>query len=172
MSKVVFTARIRRMTEGNIFRLFTPADGGTPIRLMGGTPILPDRGTPSFLMGVACWDWMGYHLRNRWGYTPVRTGRRYPTPIGTGWGYPLSELVGDTPPPLELDGGTPCQDWIGVAPTIGTGSPIGTGWGYSSSPPPIRKQSSRASTCYAAGGMPFVFTQEDFLVGDNFKQKK
>ena len=30
-------------------------------------------------------------------------------------------------------------------------------------PPPIR-QSSIASTCYAAGGVPLAFTQEDFLV--------
>ena len=36
----------------------------------------------------------------------------------------------------------------------------GTGWGTL---PPIR-QSSIASTCYAAGGMPLAFTQEDFLV--------
>ena len=34
-------------------------------------------------------------------------------------------------------------------------------------PPPIR-QSSIASTCYAAGGMPLAFTQEDFLVSSCF----
>ena len=40
-----------------------------------------------------------------------------------------------------------------------------TGWG--TPPPPIR-QSSIASTCYAAGGMPLAFTQEDFLVTNFF----
>ena len=32
---LLVTARIRKMREGNIFSLFTPA-GGTPIRLTGG----------------------------------------------------------------------------------------------------------------------------------------
>ena len=50
-----------------------------------------------------------------------------------------------------LDGGgvhqvLPCQDWMGTSP-----------------PTPIR-QSSIASTCYSANGMPLAFTQEDFLV--------
>ena len=31
-------------------------------------------------------------------------------------------------------------------------------------PPLVRRQSSIASSCYAAGGMPLGFTQEDFLV--------
>ena len=30
--------------------------------------------------------------------------------------------------------------------------------------PPVRRQSSIASTYYVAGGMPLAFTQEDFLV--------
>ena len=59
--------------------------------------------------------------------------------IGTEWGYP--------PVKTEWD----------------THSSIRTGWEY---PPPssIRRQSSRASTCYVAGGMLLAFTQEDFLV--------
>ena len=35
-----------------------------------------------------------------------------------------------------------------------------TGGGY----PILKRPSSIESTCYAAGGMPLVFTQEDFLV--------
>ena len=31
-------------------------------------------------------------------------------------------------------------------------------------PAPIRRQISIVNTCYAAGGMPLAFTQEDFLV--------
>ena len=31
-------------------------------------------------------------------------------------------------------------------------------------PPPPGRRSSTVSTCYAAGGMPLAFTQEDFLV--------
>ena len=65
-------------------------------------------------------------------------------------GYPSQAwMVGGHPgyPQPGLDGG-------GVPPTTKTG------WG---TPPPI-KQSSIASTCYAASGMPLAFTQEDFLV--------
>ena len=36
-------------------------------------------------------------------------------------------------------------------------------WGVPHLSPPI-SQSSIASTCYAAGGVPLAFTQEDFLV--------
>ena len=74
------------------------------------------------------------------GGTPARSGW---------WGY-----LGYPPPPqLGLDdGGTPPhQDLARVPP----------GMGY---PPPPTRQSSIASTCYAAGGMPLAFTQEDFLV--------
>ena len=65
-------------------------------------------------------------------------------------------MVGGTPflgwgvPWPGLDGGEyPSQIWM-LGGTLGT-------------PPPIR-QSSIASTCYVAGGMPLAFTQEDFLV--------
>ena len=36
--------------------------------------------------------------------------------------------------------------------------------GYPISRPPPIAQSTIASTCYAAGGVPLAFTQEDFLV--------
>ena len=97
----MITARIRRMTKGNTFRLFTPA-GGYPHSADGRYPHLADQEggvPPSFLAG------MGY-------------------PILPDWGW----------------------DWMGVPPSQ------------------VRRQSSRASTCYAAGGMPLAFTQEDFLV--------
>ena len=50
--------------------------------------------------------------------------------------------------------GTPIQLWMGYP------SPSMTGWGT----PPIRREISIESTCYAGGGMPLAFTQEDFLV--------
>ena len=88
----------------------------------------------------------------------------------SGWwggGYPGQVwMVGRGVPQPGLDGGgtqgTPMTGWgtrlarsgwwggyPGYPPTM-------TGW---STPPP-----SIASTCYAAGGMPLAFTQEDFLV--------
>ena len=59
----------------------------------------------------------------------------------------LSTLAGGgVPHPRSGVGGYPGQ--------------VFTGWG---TPPP-----SIASTCYAAGGMPLAFTQEDFLVISRF----
>ena len=85
------------------------------------------------------------------GGTPSGPDGGYPHP--SQWGVPpgldegtlLLELDG-VPPQLEFDVGIPPhQDWM-VYPT------------------PIRRQSSRASTCYMAGSMPLAFAQEDFLV--------
>ena len=47
--------------------------------------------------------------------------------------------------------GTPCL--VGGTPSL---------------PPPPIAQSSIASTCYAVGGVPLAFTQEDFLVPAKF----
>ena len=66
-------------------------------------------------------------------------------PIGTGWEYPPPSGLDEVPPFRTGWGTPPIQDWIGTLS-------------------PIRRQSSVASTCYAAGGMPLAFTQEDFLV--------
>ena len=77
-------------------------------------------------------------------------GGEYPHPSWQGRGYPILPDQGQYPnladwgvplgtPQLGLDGGTP-------------------------PPPLVRRQSSRASTCYAAGGMPVASTQEDFLI--------
>ena len=67
-------------------------------------------------------------------------------------------------------GGTQFMGWGVPQPGLnGRGYPIpGVGvpsqvWMVGGTQPPIR-QSSIASTCYAAGGMPLAFTQEDFLV--------
>ena len=85
-----------------------------------------------------------------------------PRPVLDGGGgvYPSQVMVGGVPRP-GLDGGgggfpgypRPSLDgggYLGYPPTM-------SGWGY---PPPP----TIASTCYAAGGMPLAFTQEDFLV--------
>ena len=86
--------------------------------------------------------------------------RGYPSPRFFPRSLVRGPFQGDTP---VLAGGTP-----------GWGTPARTGldtslarsrWG---TPP---GQNSRASTCYAAGGMPLAFTQEDFLFLDLTLQK-
>ena len=64
-----------------------------------------------------------------------------------GYSHP-SQQVTPPPPPIRKDGvsPTPCQDWMGVTLL------------------PVGRRSSIASACYAAGGMPLAFMQEDFLV--------
>ena len=78
-------------------------------------------------------------------------------------------MMGDTqgtPDQVWMVGGTlgtPNQDWMGYPPTRSGWwgyPPTRTGW---VTPSPIR-QSSKATTCYVAGGVPLAFTQEDFLV--------
>ena len=86
-------------------------------------------------------------------------------PTITGWGTPHHHWIGYPPsldrvPPPWLDRVPPLD---GVPPTMtGWGTPHMTGWVPSmtgwGTPPTI------ASTCYAAGGMPLRFRQEDFLV--------
>ena len=66
---------------------------------------------------------------------------------------------GGTPSQVWVGGGTPSQVWGGTPSWGGTPCLGGT----PSPPPPIAK-SSIVSTCYAAGGVPLAFTQEDFLV--------
>ena len=69
-------------------------------------------------------------------------------------------MIGGTPQVWMVGGGTPDQVWmVGGYPGI----PPDQAWMIGVPPPPIR-QSSIASTCYAAGGVPLAFTQEDFLV--------
>ena len=135
--------------------------GGYPIQLTGGSPSqVCMRGTPSQVQVVG-----------------------YPIP-GPGGGYPIPGMDGGTPfqawtergtplfrpgmgyPHLDLGWGTPIQTWDGIPPgqdwMVTVHPPTRTEWG--TPPPPIRRQSSIANTCYAAGGMPLALTQEDFLV--------
>ena len=73
----IFTARIRRMTEGNVFTLSTMRVPPSSLTGSGGLhPIQP--------------HWVSI------GYPPTQDG--YPPPIGTGWGIP--------PPPRETEQNT------------------------------------------------------------------
>ena len=74
-----------------------------------------------------------------------------------GGGYPIP-VVGGTPRP-GLDRVPPGQVWMD-----GEGGAVPHPCGGGGTPPPPIRQSSIASTCYTAGGMPLAFTQEDFLV--------
>ena len=131
--------RICLLTSGvtKILPFFLTA--GVPHPSWWGYPILPVGEGDT----LSCW----------WGCTPIWPTGGYPCgwwgyPHPTDWGYPHLVnwggypiwLMGVTPPPPPLSG------LDGITP-----------------PPPFRRQSSRASTCYTAGGMPLVFTQEDFF---------
>ena len=142
----IVTVRIRRMTEGNMFSLFTPAGmWGTPIQLIGvprpsqlGVPpslmysIHPDVGvTPSFPMGVGrcpCLADRGHPIWLMGGWYPIWLAGgtstfpngRYPHP--SWWGVP--HLAG------QDSMGYPCQDCMGVSPFWLDGvPPFRTGWG-------------------------------------------
>ena len=93
--------------------------------------------------------------------------------IHGGGGYPIQSWWGvPRIPPGQVWMGTPHHDWMGhphhhdwmrnPPPPWLDGIPL-TMTGWDTLFPPIR-QSSMASTCYAAGSMPLAFTQEDFLV--------
>ena len=92
---------------------------------------------------------LSVHTLGVLGYPPpsARTGLGYP-PARTGLGYPPARSGWGTPPPGQVRTGVP---------------PLARS-GWSTFPAP--RQNSRASTCYAAGGMPLAFTQEDSLVSD------
>ena len=90
---------------------------------------------------------------------------------------------GESTPIPGQDGGYPIPDQDGVPPTISRmGYHPMAGWGYSLSAgwgdPPSQVKTggstpnwnSIACTCYAAGGMPLAFTQEDFLVLTAFEK--
>ena len=119
------------------------------------------------------------------GYPISGLGRGVPHPRSR-WGGTLSQVGGGTP--SQVWGGTPSQfggyliSGLGGYPISGGGPHPSSGgtqvWmmgGYLGYPhelgwmgyPPDQvwiRQSSIASTCYAAGGVPLAFTQEDFLV--------
>ena len=97
-----------------------------------------------------------------------------------GGGYPISGMGRGVPHLRSRYGGTPSQVWVGGYPISGLGGTPSQGvpyvwrgtpcwgvphvWGGTASLGSPIAQSSIASTCYAAGGVPFAFTQEDFLV--------
>ena len=73
---------------------------------------------------------------------------------------PTHPRLDGVPPHAELDGiPPPIQDWMGYPSPRLEGVPP---------PTPTRRQISKESTCYAPGDMPLAFTQEDFLVGENY----
>ena len=142
------------MGEGTVFSLSfnNTIGGGDPILLTGGYPI------PGLDGGGAPW----YQIPGLEGGTQfqVQTGGT-PSQVQMGgipsysWGYPhLRSGWGGGTHPADRGYPHPRSVWMGVPPSRLDGVP----------PPPVRRQISIASTCYAAGGVPLVFTQEDFLV--------
>ena len=108
---------------------------------------VPSKGYPNPGWICPCGqDRMGTHSQDRVG-----------TPARTGWGTPSQERMGY---PLARTGVS--QDRRGY--------PLGQVRMGNNHPPTSQPglgypgQNSRASTCYAAGGTPLVFAQEDCLV--------
>ena len=85
----------------------------------------------------------------------LRSGVGYPRQVWMVEGYPIPGLGWGLPQP-GLDG------WY-----LGYPPPAGSGWWEGTQGMPPTRQSSIASTCYAAGGMPLAFRKEDFLVYTN-----
>ena len=120
--------------------------GRYPIQLRGGTPSQVQVGYSIQLMGVPC-------PRLRWGVPHPRSRL-----MGVPWGTPIQIWDGIPPHPrLDAVAPPPSRRGIGYPPSK-------TRWGTTLPPPPTRRQSSIASTCYVAGGMYPAFTKEDFLV--------
>ena len=116
--------------------------GGTPSQVQVGVPPPWEGGTPA-------WTWEGVPPLSVDGVppNPGLDGFLPPPPLGRG--YPLPG-PGKGYPPCQWMGYPPIQDWMGSSPPP--------------PPPTVRRQSSIASTCYGADGMPLAFMQEDFLV--------
>ena len=108
------------------------------------------------------------------GYLPFRSkggrGRYLPWPWLEGRGAYLPAhrrgvptLVRDTYPHPGYGGGVGGSGDLGLRSTYPDGQCLPWTRGTYQEQGP-GKQSSTMSTCYAAGGMPLVFMQEDFLV--------
>ena len=91
-----------------------------------------------------------YPIPGSGGGIHLRSGQRAPHPRSR-WGLPHPADGGYSI--QDQDRGNPHQDWMRVPPCAGLDGV-----------PPIRKQISIVSTCYAAGSVPLALTQEDFLV--------
>ena len=160
------------MGEGNIFSLFTLAGGGVPhLRSGGGLPHLRSEVGRYPISGPG--GYLGQVLMLGRGVPNFRSEvGGYPSQVSMMGGYPGTPYPGMGYPP-DMGWGTP-RSWDGVPTGLGMGYPPGPGMGYPPRhgmgyPPDLRwgnppRQISIVSTCYAAGGMPLAFTQEDFLV--------
>ena len=115
------------------------------------------------------------HCRSEWRVPPsqVRMGGNagYPIP-GQNGGYSLPRSgLGVPPSQIRMGEGTESRSGRGgYPPSAGWGVTLSAGWGTHSCPGPRSGQggtpnwNSMTCTCYAVGGMPLAFTQEDFLV--------
>ena len=156
-SQMFIPARIRRMTGGYVFTgvcLFNfRGGGGYPIQLTWGIPHPADGGTPFLPDMWVQHPWPGWgkpHPRFRWGL-PHRRSRQGVLCPRSRWGVPIPGPDGRytrVSPPGQVPG-----QYGGCPPP-----------GLDGSTPPVRRQSSIVSTCYATGAMSLAFTQEDFLV--------
>ena len=126
--------------------LFVPGPGGTPSQLVG---------TPSQVWMVGG-NWNTPRTRYGWGgyleYPPDQVWMGYPPNLV--W---MVEGTQGTPP--TRSGWSTPPTWSGW-------------WGYPGYPldQVWIRQSSIASTCYAAGSVPLAFTQEDLLVTHGFQK--
>ena len=187
----IFTARIRRMGGRYCFQFVCQSTSqggrGVPQSGLGGgysIPGLAGGGVPHPRSGLGVG---GPHPRSGWGVPGVPPNQvRMGYPLDLGWGTPLDMGQGT---PLDLGWGTPSPrhgqgtpwTWDRVPPRPGTGYPPDLGRGtppdlgrgtpqtWDRVPPPTdlgwgTPPPGIASTCYAAGGMPLAFTQEDLLV--------
>ena len=142
----IITARIQRMREGNSFSLCVSSHldwvclpsqpGGGDTYLSRGDTYLPWSGPG----GGGYLPWQGGTYLG--GEVPTLAGGTY---LGRGDTY--------------LGRGVPTL-WGGV-PTLAEGVPTFPVGGV----PTFPGRNSIACACYAAGGMPLAFTQEDFLCG-------
>ena len=134
---ILITARIRRMTEGNIFSMSTLVEGGYPISGL-------DRGVP--------------HPRSRWGVprvphiqdwdrgeVPPHPSLDGVPPIQTGIGVPRV-------PPSKTGWGTPIQTWDGGVPRVPP-PPSNTGWGTPHQQSEHLLCSRWCASCVHAGGL-------------------
>ena len=139
----IFTARIHgKDGEGTVFT------GGCLSTPRVGVPHL----YPIILPLVPCSFWVWGYLSD-WSQVP---SRGYPSDWSQvpSWGYQVPGGGGGV---LQSQVGYPSPRWGVPQFQVGVLLPARTGV-----PPP--RQNSQASTWYAAGGMPFTFTQEDCLV--------
>ena len=95
-----------------------------------------------------------------WGTPPSRPGKGVPpTWTWEGVATPRPDLGREYCPAWTWEEVPPCPDLEGGTPPPPSPGQV-QGRGYPN-------QNSIACTCYAAGGMPLAFTQEDFLVTMN-----